>query len=136
MILPKTDYPMFYNFVCTADVTDMGGETHQAQLSLPLGNRKTAFSVDLPEQALASEMPDVVLHLRNAAGVDVSAEARYRIDGGKWKTANTQEPLKIPALKSGTHTLEAICKEDTLKRDFVVFSLDDQVPATQTDDWF
>lgn len=136
MILPKTDYPMFYNFVCTADVTDMGGETHQAQLSLPLGNRKTAFSVDLPEQALASEMPDVVLHLRNAAGVDVPAEARYRIDGGKWKTANTQEPLKIPALKSGTHTLEAICKEDTLKRDFVVFSLDDQVPATQTDDWF
>ena len=44
MVLPKTDYPMFYNFVCTADVTDQGGETHQGQLSLPLGNRKKAFS--------------------------------------------------------------------------------------------
>ena len=39
-------------------------------------------------------------------------------------------------LKSGKHSLEAICEGDTLQRDFVVFALNDQVPATETDDWF
>ena len=32
--------------------------------------------------------------------------------------------------------MEAICEGDTLQRDFVVFALNDQVPATETDDWF
>jgi hypothetical protein len=39
-------------------------------------------------------------------------------------------------LKSGLHQLEAICNNDTLKRDFTVFSLEDKVPAKETDDWF
>ena len=32
--------------------------------------------------------------------------------------------------------MEAICEGDTLKRDFVVFSIDDKRPATETKDWF
>ena len=36
MTLPKTDYPMFYNFIVTADVTDGAGETHAGEYSLPL----------------------------------------------------------------------------------------------------
>ena len=136
MTLPPSLYPQFYNFVCTADVTDQAGETHQAQLSLPLGNRKTAFSCDLSEKVLMEKSPKVTFHLRNAAGIDISANLRYRFDGGKWLTADTQKPVAVPAMKSGSHTLEAICEQDTLKRDFVVFSLDDKRPAVQTPDWY
>ena len=136
MILPPSLYPQFYNFVCTADVTDQAGETHQAQLSLPLGNRKTAFSVDLSDQILIEDAPKMTFHQRNAAGIDISTSLRYRFDGGKWQTANTQQPLPVTQLKSGAHTLEAICEQDTLKREFTVFSLDDKRPATKTDDWF
>ena len=136
MTLPPSVYPQFYNFVCTADVTDQAGETHQAQLSLPLGNRKTAFSCDLGEKLLMEESPTVTFHLRNAAGIDISASLRYRIDHGKWQTVDTQQPIPITKLKSGKHALEAICEQDTLKRDFVVFSLDDKRPAIETDDWY
>ena len=136
MVLPKTDYPMFYNFQCVADVTDQAGETHQGQLSLPLGNRKTALSSDLSEQIRADQMPKVKLHLRNAAGNDIEAQAKYSIDNGKWQTVNTNTLFELPKLKSGKHTMEAICQGDTLKQNFVVFSLDDKRPATETDDWF
>ena len=136
MVLPKTDYPMFYNFVCTADVTDQGGETHQGQLSLPLGNRKTVLTCDLPEQMRSDQMPKVKLHLRNVAGNDIDATAKYHIDNGKWQTVKTNTSIELPKLASGKYTLEAICEGDTLKQEFTVFSLDDKRPAAETDDWF
>ena len=136
MVLPKTDYPMFYNFVCSADVTDQAGETHQSQLSLPLGNRNTVLTIDMPGQIRDDQMPKVKLHLRNAAGNDIDAQAKYRINDGKWQTVGTNTAFELPKLKSGRHTLEAICQGDTLKHDFVLFSLDDKRPVTKTDDWF
>ena len=138
MVLPKTDYPMFYNFHCMADVTDQAGETHVGQISLPLGNRKTALTTDLPEQIRADElsMTKMKLHLCNAAGNDIDATAKYRINDRKWQTVKTNTPIELPKLASGKYTLEAICQDDTLKREFVVFSLDDKRPATETDDWF
>ena len=136
LVLPKTRYPMFYNFVVEADVTDQAGETHHGELSLPLGNRKTAFSVDVPDQVLTEKGADMTFHLRNAAGNDIDARLRYRFDNGKWKDADTHTSLAVPAMKSGKHLLEAICEGDTVTRDIVVFSLNDQRPATETDDWF
>ena len=141
MLLPKTKYTMFYNFVVTADVTDQGGETHQGSLSLPLGNRDAALSCSLPDQVLAERVPDVAFYLRNAAGNNVPATVRYRIDSGKWYDTTTEaasSPLtaQLSSLKSGRHTLEATCEGDTIRQSFVVFSLDDKRPATETDDWF
>ena len=138
LTLPKTDYPMFYNFVVTADVTDSAGETHAGQYSLPLGNRKTALSVDLEEQMLLEKKPTMTFHLRNAAGQDIDAQVKYRIDNGKWQTIQTtlHSPLSTLNIKSGLHQVEAICNGDTLKREFTIFSLDDKVPAKETDDWF
>lgn len=136
LTVPTTKYPMFYNFVVTADVTDQAGETHQGQYSLPLGNRKTALSVDLADKVLAEDKGNMTFHLRNAAGNDISAKVRYRIDNGKWQNADTQQPIAINEKKSGRHTLTAICQNDTVKRDFVVFSLNDKRPAAETDDWF
>ena len=135
--LPETSHPMFYSFVVSADVTDTAGETHHGELSLPLGNRKQALSVDLPEKVLRDEQPKATFHLLNAAGKDLEASVRYRIDKGQWQTVKAQQPVAIgETLKSGKHTLEATCEGDTLQREFVVFSLDDTTPATTTDDWF
>ena len=138
MTLPKTDYPMFYNFVVTADVTDGAGETHAGEYSLPLGNRKTALSVDLEEEMLLEEKPTMTFHLRNAAGQDIDAQVKYRLNNGKWQDVKTQTRIDLTAmkLKSGLHQVEAICGEDTLKREFTIFSLDDKVPVKETDDWY
>ncbi len=129
---------MFYNFVVTADVTDMGGETRHGELSLPLGNRKTAFSIDLTKQMLKEKMPVVVFHLRNAAGTELNGTVSYRIDGKKWQQTEINTPLTdaLHKLQSGKHQIEAVCNGDTLKQEFVVFSLDDKRPATETQDWF
>ena len=78
-----------------------------------------------------------MFHLLNAAGKDLEASVRYRIDKGQWQAVKTQQTVVLSEkLKSGKHSLEAICEGDTLQRDFVVFALNDQVPATETDDWF
>ena len=135
MVLPKTDYPMFYNFVCSATVTDQAGESHEGRLSLPLGNRKTAFSCDLPQQIRADQMPKLTFHLRNAAGNEIADQVRYRFDGGKWLSAKTTVSNDLPKLKVGKHTLEAVCAGDTLQQPFIVFSLDDKRPVFETDDW-
>ncbi|MCR5158197.1 MAG: alpha-2-macroglobulin [Prevotella sp.] len=137
MVLPKTKYPMFYNFVLTADVTDQAGETHQGTMSLPLGNRKTAFSVTLPEKVLSEGDVKMAFHQQNAAGVDLDATVRYRFDNsGRWQEVKTNKLIDIPLLKSGEHTLNAICETDTLEQEFVVFSLEDTHPVTDTRSWF
>ena len=136
LVVPKTRYPMFYNFVLTAYVTDQAGETRYGELSIPLGNRKTAFSVDVPEKVLAEKGGNLTFHLRNAAGNDIDASVRYRFDNGRWQDTGTNKRMAIPLLKSGSHTVEAVCGEDTLHRNFVVFSLKDRRPAIETDDWF
>lgn len=136
MILPKTKHPQFYNFVVTADVTDQAGETRQGQLSLPLGNRKTALTADLPDKILFEEMQPLKLHVLNAAGIDVPATVCYQIDGGKWMSVQSNTSITLPRLKSGKHELKAEYGEETLERTFVVFSLNDKRPAAETDDWF
>ena len=129
-------YTMFYNFVLQADVTDMAGETHQGQFTLPLGNRPTALSIDLDEKVLVEDNPQATFHLRNAAGKDIDAEVRYRIDGGEWQMARTNQQIALAKLASGKHRVEAAYEDQTIDRTFVVFSLDDEKPATDTDDWF
>jgi hypothetical protein len=138
LTMPETSYPMFYHFVVTADVTDTAGETRSGELSVPLGNRKQALSVDLAEKILKEDDPKVTFHLLNAAGKDLDAEVKYRIDNGAWKVAKTNYQLSIAnsQLKSGKHTLDATCQGDTITRNFVLFSADDTEPAIVTNDWF
>ena len=136
MVMPSSPHPQFYNFLCVAEVTDRAGETHQAELSLPLGNRKTAFTCDMDNTIIVEESPEMTFRLRNAAGIDIDAAVRYRFDHGKWLTAPTQTTVPVAQMKVGKHTLEAICEQDTLKHDFVIFSLNDKRPAIETNDWF
>ena len=140
MLIPKElgRRPMFYHFVVDADVTDLAGETHHGTLSLPLGNKPTALTCDIPEQIRKDQLPPVTFNRRNAAGKEIAGTVKYRVDGGKWKEcAASSSVFHLPSsIKSGSHRLEAVCGQDTLDVKFVVFGLDDKKPATQTNDWF
>ena len=138
LIIPESEYPLFFNFVVEAEVTDAAGESHIEVFSLPLGNRKTTLSVDLEDEVLLESNPTMTFHLRNAAGKDIDASVKYRVDGNRrWWDWPTQRKIELSGmhLKSGKHTVEAICEGDTLKQDFVVFSAEDTKPAAETDDW-
>ena len=140
MVLPEDlgSSAMFYHFVVEADVTDMGGETHQGTLSLPLSNKATALTCTLPDQVRADQLKDITINRYNAAGKEIAGKVKYRIDGGKWKQCEANCHLSIVnyQFKSGEHRFEAICEKDTIDRKFVVFGLDDKKPATQTKDWW
>ena len=129
---------MFYHFVVEADVTDVAGETHSGTMSLPLGNRPTALTCDIPLQVRSDQLPKVTFHRRNAAGKEIAGQVKYRLDEGKWQKceANVQCSMFNVQCKSGEHRLEAICEGDTIKNTFVIFSLDDKKPATKTSDWW
>jgi hypothetical protein len=128
----------FYQIKTHAQVTDQGGESHEGELSLPLGNKPTAFSCAMPDKQLRDSVKPVVFRLCNAAGVPIEGKVRWTVDNGSWKEANANEPVVIKslALGSGRHTIEAICGTDTLKQEFVLFSLDDERPCVETHDWF
>ncbi len=136
LTMPESEHPMFYNFVVEADVTDVAGETHHGQLSLPLGNRPTALSIDVAEKVLVEDQPTATFHLRNAAGQDIDAEVRYRIDNGEWINAKTNQQITLAKLASGKHCVEAKYDDQTVEKTVVIFSLNDEKPATDTDDWF
>lgn len=132
----------FYNIIAEADVTDVAGESHEGQLSLPLGSKSTAFGCDVPEQALRDSLKTVTFTLRNSAGNDIPGDVTYTVsgvDGTFTAKANTATGITwntAAQLKSGKHTLTAICGNDTIRRDFTVFSYEDTVPCVETPDWF
>ena len=140
MLLPKDlgRRPMFYHFVVEADVTDLAGETHSGTFSLPLGNKPTALTCDIPEQIRKDQLPSVTFNRRNAAGKEIAGTVKYCIDGGKWnECAANSSIFHLPSsIKSGSHLLEAVCEEDTVTARFVVFGLNDKKPAAPTKDWF
>ena len=130
----------FYDFVASADVTDRTGESHHGELSIPLGSKPAAFNTDLPGQAEKDSLRHFTFIYKNASGHDVAAKVRYRIDRGEELAAETNRAIEagplVRSLPSGKHTLEAVCGEDTLRHDFVVFTLEDTRPATPSDEWF
>ena len=132
----------FYNIIAEADVTDVAGESHEGQLSLPLGSKSTAFGCDVPEQTLRDSLKTVTFTLRNSAGNDIPGDVTYTVsgvDGTFTAKANTATDITwntAVQLKSGKHTLTAICGNDTIRRDFTVFSYEDTVPCVKTPDWF
>ncbi len=140
MVLPEMPkgISMFYNIVATADVTDVGGETRTGEVSVSIGTKPTAFSCDLPEKVVADSFKTVVFTLRNAAGEPISADVRFRIDGGgEWLSGKTSAPLPVGRrLASGRHRLFAVCETDTIDTEFVAFSLNDTVPCINSRSWF
>jgi hypothetical protein len=136
LTIAAADDNPFYNFVAVAEVTDAAGETHSGELSVPVSKRKTVLVIDAKEKMLLDRDEQPKVRLLNAAGNNVEATVEYSIDGGKWKKTATNSPIALPKLQSGSHTIAARYGDETTERSFVLFSLDDKRPATQTDDWF
>ena len=125
----------FYSFDVEATVTDISGESHVGEMSLPLGTKATAFESDMPEHIEADSLKQVTFSYRNASGMEITSPLRYRIDQGEWTTATSNQPVVLPKMISGVHHLEAICEKDTLEQKFVLFSMDDTHPVEKTVHW-
>lgn len=137
LIIPEGEtHPMFYNFIVSADVTDVAGETHSGEMSVPLGTRPTAFSCTLPKNILKDSVNTFIFNLRNASGHEIDTELKYSIDGGNTVSTNTRKNVVLDQLVSGRHHLFAVCENDTINKDFIVFSLQDTKPCIETKDWY
>lgn len=132
----------FYNITTDITVTDVSGETRTAQLNVPIGNKASFLACNLPEKALRDSLTAFSFSRKNMAGKDIEGTITYRIDGSQqtfMAEANKQikvEDSPLKTLKSGKHTIIAICEGDTLRQDLIIFSLDDEKPCVQTHDWF
>lgn len=140
----------FFNFDVSAVVTDISGESHVGEMSLPLGTKPTAFSVDMPKRIETDSLKTVTFAYRNASGMPISSRLKYRIDKGEWMEAEANAPVAIKEYaasssssaslaqvwKSGVHQLEAICGTDTLKQKFTLFSIKDTHPMEPTTEWY
>ncbi|MDD7597200.1 MAG: alpha-2-macroglobulin family protein [Prevotella sp.] len=127
----------YYSFEVHVDVTDAGGESHSAETRLPLSDKPTLLTCNLPAQSLRDSIPSVTFRFINNAGQPVDGQVNYTIDGHAY-SVKTNEPTVqgLKNLSSGEHHLVAICGNDTLDQKFVIFSLDDKKPVVNTSDFF
>ena len=137
----------FFNFEVSAIVTDISSESHEGVMSLPLGTKSTILTVNLPKRIEADSLKTVTFAYRNASGMPIASNLKYRIDGGEWKVAEANAPVAIKEYaassassahvwKSGVHQLEAICGTDTLQQKFTLFSIKDTHPMEPTTEWY
>lgn len=127
---------VLFNFDVNATVTDGAGESHETTTTIPLSNRTTFLESNLPDKTLRDSLQTITFSYRNLQGEPVDATVSYRFDNGRWQQAKANEATKITTkLASGLHHMEAVCQNDTLRRDVVIFTINDKQPATQTHDW-
>ena len=139
--------PRYYNFVVEADATDAAGESHHGETSLPLSDKATAFTISMPAKIEADSVARVTFSYLNNAGKPIPGDVIYKVtkeqdnkvtveQTAKAVPANEPFEMRFNTLKSGRYTLEGVCGEDTVKHEFVVFSMKDKHPAVETHDWF
>ena len=126
----------FFNFEVSAIVTDISGESHEGVMNLPLGTKPTILTVNLPKRIEADSLKTVTFAYRNASGMEISSNLKYRIDKGEWKDAEANAPISMAVLPSGVHEMEAICGQDTLQQKFTLFSIKDTHPMEPTTEWY
>ena len=126
---------MFYSFQITATVTDAAGESHDGTTSLPVSNRPTLLTSNVPSRSLNDNLRSITFRYRNSSGEDIPGRVTFSIDGRNME-AKANEPAPLKGLKPGKHELVAICGTDTLRTHFVTFSLKDNRPVETTHDWF
>ncbi len=126
----------FFNFEVSAIVTDISGESHEGVMSLPLGTKPTILTVNLPKRIEADSLKTVTFAYRNASGMEIASNLKYRIDKGEWQDAEANAPVSMAVLPSGVHDMEAICGQDTLQQKFTLFSMKDTHPMEPTTEWY
>ena len=138
----------YYNISVGATVTDAGGESHEGEMTLPLGTNATALTCDLPDKILIDSLSTVTFRRVNMAGKEIPGDVMWRVDEpshvattAKWLTAKANTAVAIGVKNgwkaaSGAYVLTAVCGTDTLRKPFVVFSATDKHPVVATHDWF
>ena len=153
LVVPENAAGMsrMYHFNVSAHITDVSGETQQGEMTLPLGTKPVMLSCSLGDQVLADTLKGFTFTLHNAAGNEIDGEVEYCIRElgvrsgsnpsspnshlSSNKTSSTRQLVNLSTLSSGRYLLTAWSGGDTLKHEFTVFSLNDTVPAAQTDEW-
>ena len=127
----------YYQIVVTADVTDGAGETRTGETSVPLSDRASLFTCELPEKVEREDTCMVTFRYLNNAGEPIEGQVQYRFGGQEYSCkANSRQQLDIAGLASGKYLLDAVCGADTLKRELLVFSFSDTKAPIETHDWF
>ena len=127
----------YYSFEVHVDVTDAGGESHSAETRLPLSDKPTLLTCNLPAQSLRDSIQPVTFRYINNAGQPIDGQVNYTIDGHAYSVKTNEPTVRgLKNLSSGEHHLVAICGNDTLEQKFVIFSLDDKKPVVKTSDFF
>ena len=140
MLYPEdvdTNRPFYYTMHVSAKVTDMAGETHEGTASIPLSNRTSMLTSDLPARSVREELKTLKFTRQNVAGESIPGKVSYRFDQEPWRTAQANENIALDnKLTPGRHQLVAICEDDTLKQEVIVFNLNDKHPVIETHDWY
>ena len=151
LVVPENAAGMsrMYHFNVSAHVTDVSGETQQGEMTLPLGTKPVMLSCSLGDQVLADTLKGFTFTLHNAAGNEIDGEVEYCIRElgvrseelgvktivSESTNSSTRQLVNLSTLNSDRYLLTAWSGGDTLKHEFTVFSLNDTVPAAQTDEW-
>lgn len=142
MVLPEymdNDYKhcFFYSFEAVADVTDNAGESHTTSLSLPVSNKEVFFGLKMEDEILADTTVNIVFTRLNSIGKETDGTVSVTLDGSALPQAKANKVYALPAdIPSGKHSLMAVCGNDTVKHDFVVFRKTDTKPMTYTHNWW
>ncbi len=138
----------YYRMIIDAQVTDQGGESQRGECSLPLSARAKMMYVDIPKRIERDSLKTVTFSVVNAMGQPVDETVTYAItpiDNTKGSAiegvVKANKPItlfsdKSKGFESGAYLLTAICGNDTVKQQFVVFDIKDTRPAIKTHDWF
>lgn len=127
----------YYSFDVSASVTDVAGETHQGETSIPLSDRPTSFDCNLPERVERDSLKTITFLYRNNAGENIDGDVTFYIDNQKYTCkANVPAEISSAQFKSMKHRLRAYCGNDTIDREFVVFTMQDKKAVVETHDWF
>lgn len=139
MLLPENGggmMPRFYDVTAVADVTNSAGESHAAEISLPVASRKAYLSCQMADKLLADSAITVTVMRRNMAGTPIEGRVEMLLDGKRQADAEANKPYALAAnMPSGEHTLTAICEGDTVKNTFVAFRKSDARPMKYTHQW-
>lgn len=128
--------PYFYDITATVDVTNAAGESHSAELTLPVSNRKAYLDCQMADKILADSAMTVTAVRRNIAGIPIDGKVEILLDGVKQRDAEANKPYALaPNITSGEHTLMTICEGDTVKNTFVAFRKSDARPMKYTHKW-
>ncbi len=146
MVSNRSFRPRFYHFEVEAKVTDVGGESREGSVSLPLGTNPTTLACDIPDKNLRDSLKTIKFDYLNMAGQPIEGLVKYVIVPqqkdeklyvyNNYATAKANEDLTLKPMSSGAYRLHAICGTDTVNTDFVLFSMDDKQPVITTHDWF